>query len=289
MYLLQISVVLFSWAVSQATENETPKCEQSDRTLVYLDVASDMIAKAKLHYPNNSIITQNKTPNPMDCADILRNGYDKNGVYTIWPKSRVTDDKPLDVFCDMDTDGGGWTVLQRRGDFNKSNDYFFKDWASYKSGFGDIKEDFWIGNDNMFALTNQRLYSIRFDLEDSKGAKRYALHGTFWIDDENNKYTLNILDYSGDAGNSMGDHHKRKFSTKDQDNDGYKDGSCAQKYKGGWWYSSCLASNLNGLYLKEKHELSGIGLYWSGWTVTNDSLKATEMKIRPKNFKKKSF
>ncbi|GBM78267.1 Techylectin-5B [Araneus ventricosus] len=85
----------------------------------------------------------------------------------------------------------------------------------------------------------------------------------------------------------MADHNKRKFTTKDQDNDDYKEGNCAQKYKGGWWYYSCLATNLNGLYLRGKHEMSGIGLYWSGWTVTNDSLETTEMKIRPKNFKKK--
>ncbi|GBN65632.1 hypothetical protein AVEN_245644-1, partial [Araneus ventricosus] len=45
----------------------------------------------------------------MDCAEVLRNGYNESGVYTIWPKSRVTNDKSIDVFCDMDTDGGGWT------------------------------------------------------------------------------------------------------------------------------------------------------------------------------------
>ncbi|CAL1279268.1 unnamed protein product [Larinioides sclopetarius] len=83
-----------------------------------------------------------------------------------------------------------------------------------------------------------------------------------------------------------GEHGNRKFTTKDQDNDDSKDINCAQKHKGGWWYSSCLAANLNGLYLEEKHEVTGIGLYWSGWRVTKESLEATEMKIRPKNFRK---
>ncbi|XP_055949926.1 techylectin-5A-like isoform X2 [Argiope bruennichi] len=236
-----------------------------------------------LHGP---MIAQVTAASPVDCADILRNGNNTSGVYTIWPKSRLIDGKPLDVFCDMDTDGGGWTVLQRRGQFNRSNDFFFKDWASYKSGFGEIEKDFWIGNDNMFALTNQRLYSIRFDLVDMRDEKRYAFYDTFWIDDENNKYTLHIQGYSGNAGESMAlNHGNKKFSTKDQDNDGYKDGSCAEKYKGGWWYESCLSSNLNGLYLTETHEINGIGLYWSGWKVMHDSLKATEMKIRPKHFK----
>ncbi|GBL87947.1 hypothetical protein AVEN_33553-1, partial [Araneus ventricosus] len=52
----------------------------------------------------------NRTSSPMDCAEVLHNGYNESGVYTIWPKSRVTNDKSIDVFCDMDTDGGGWTV-----------------------------------------------------------------------------------------------------------------------------------------------------------------------------------
>nr|GBN25781.1 hypothetical protein AVEN_52990-1 [Araneus ventricosus] len=69
-----------------------------------------MITKAKLYYPMSPIISQNNISSPIDCADILRNGYNKSGVYVIWPKSRLTNDRPLNVFCDMDTDGGGWTV-----------------------------------------------------------------------------------------------------------------------------------------------------------------------------------
>ncbi|GBL98341.1 hypothetical protein AVEN_175223-1, partial [Araneus ventricosus] len=109
-YWLQISVTLFSLAVSQTTGNETPKCDQNDRSLFYLEAASDMITKAKLYYPMSPIVSQNNISSPIDCADILRNGYNKSGVYVIWPKSRLTNDRPLNVFCDMDTDGGGWTV-----------------------------------------------------------------------------------------------------------------------------------------------------------------------------------
>ncbi|GBN94856.1 Techylectin-5A [Araneus ventricosus] len=280
-----MSLTLFSLVVSQTTDNGTPKCGQSDRSLLYLEAASEMITKAKLYYPTSPVITQNEKSSPMDCTDVLRNGYNQSGVYTIWPKSRLTDGKPLDVFCDMDTDDGGWTVLQRRGDFNRSNDYFFQDWASYKSGFGDIRKNFWIGNDNMFALTNQRLYSIRIDLQDFEGARRYAVYDTFWIDDENNKYTLHIKDYSGDAGDSMTPNHdKQKFTTKDQDNDFHKEKNCAQEYKGAWWYFSCHWSNLNGLYLRGKHETRGTGVNWNNWKGSNESLKTTEMKIRPKTF-----
>ena len=50
-----------------------------------------------------------------------------------------------------------------------------------------------------------------------------------------------------------------QFSTKDQDNDGGS-GSCAQLYKGAWWYNACLSSNLNGLYINGAHSDDGMVL-----------------------------
>jgi hypothetical protein len=34
-------------------------------------------------------------------------------------------------------EGGGWTVLQRRGDYGSPDDFFFRNWTDYKLGFGD--------------------------------------------------------------------------------------------------------------------------------------------------------
>lgn len=51
---------------------------------------------------------------PRDCADLLQTGRNKSGVYKIWPVSRVTEEKAIDVYCDMDTTGGGWTVSSTR-------------------------------------------------------------------------------------------------------------------------------------------------------------------------------
>ena len=57
-----------------------------------------------------------------------------------------------------------------------------------------------LGNDKIYALTNQKPYSVRFDLKDVEQEKRYAVYDNFWIDDEDRKYTLHISLYSGDAG-----------------------------------------------------------------------------------------
>ncbi|GFY56561.1 techylectin-5A [Trichonephila inaurata madagascariensis] len=287
MILSCISIHLLVLQISRVSGNSTSPCDLSDTPITFLNVAVEMINKAKLNFPMCPAITSEKESKPLDCEDLLRSGHNASGVYTIWPKSRVTNGRPIDVFCDMDTGEGGWTVIQRRGNYNRSIDYFFKDWKSYKEGFGDIEKEFWLGNDNIFALTSQHLYSIRFDLKAMNGEKRYALYDTFWIDDENHKYTLHIQDYSGDAGDSMiWEHDNQKFSTKDQDNDNH--GShCANTLKSGWWYKSCYTANLNGLNLRGSHKNNHSGISWHAFRGNEESLNTTEMKIRSSNFSRK--
>ncbi|GFS78610.1 techylectin-5A [Nephila pilipes] len=282
------SLVVFLLFSEVFGKNETAECNPSQKSFSYLDAAVDLIAKAKLYFPTYEKLVVHQSKRPVDCEELLCNGHNKSGRYTIWPRSRVTGEKSLEVYCDMDTDGGGWTVIQRRGNFNRSKDYFYKDWKHYRAGFGDIEKDFWLGNDNIFALTNQRLNSIRFDLQAMEGEKRYALYDEFWIEDENRKYTLHINDYSGDAGDSMiSRSNNMKFTTKDQKNDNFKD-NCAIAFKGAWWYNECHDANLNGINHRGGHETFADGVNWRSWKGYHESLDTTEMKIRPKNFRKTS-
>nr|XP_058958291.1 ficolin-2-like [Pocillopora verrucosa] len=173
------------------------------------------------------------------CAQLLKDGFTSNGVYTINPDGG----KPIPVLCDMTTDGGGWTVFQRRLDGSVD---FYRDWKAYKEGFGSLSGEFWLGNDNLHRLTNANDVMLRVDLEDFEGNITYAEYKTFKVADEADKYKLTLREYNGTAGDSFMYHRNMQFSTKDQDSD-LNNASCAQLHKGAWWYNKCHASNLNGL------------------------------------------
>ena len=176
----------------------------------------------------------------------------------------------------MDIDNGGWVVFQRRMDGTEN---FYRGWADYVKGFGDLSGEFWLGLNKIHRLTQAANATMRVDLTDFEGGQRYAKYTTFRVLDSSRKYQLNIGDYSGDAGDSLAIHNGMNFSTKDQDNDDHS-GSCAVAYKGAWWYESCHYSNLNGKYLSGHHTSYADGVQWYHWKRYNYSLKITEMKLR---------
>ena len=173
----------------------------------------------------------------------------------------------------METDGGGWTVFQRRMDGSVD---FYINWADYVHGFGNTSGEHWLGLSKIHRLANGSVSTqLRVDMKDKDGNSEYASYSTFYIGGSTTDYTLHVSGYSGTAGDALAYHNLMKFSTKDNDNDQYSS-SCAVGSLGAWWHKKCYNSNLNGKYGDD----SGKGINWSTWKGYYYSLSFTEIKVR---------
>ena len=106
------------------------------------------------------------------------------------------DGVPFDVHCDQKTNGGGWTVIQRRLDGSVD---FDRDWADYKRGFGNMNGEFWLGLDNIHRLTKEGSNIIRVELEEINGNTAFAEYDKFVVASESANYELSQLgSYSGE-------------------------------------------------------------------------------------------
>nr|XP_023651338.1 tenascin-like isoform X4 [Paramormyrops kingsleyae] len=214
-------------------------------------------------------------PHPKDCSQTLLNGDSTSDLYTIYMGGEGS--QPVQVFCDMVTDGGGWIVFLRRQN-GKLN--FFRNWKNYTAGFGNINDEFWLGLANLHKITTSGKYELRVELRD-RGETAYALYDDFSVTDPRSRFKIQVGSYSGTAGDSLSYHHGRPFSTYDNDND-IAVTNCALSYKGAFWYKNCHRVNLMGRYGDNSHSK---GVNWYHWKGHEHSIEFAEMKIRPVNFR----
>ena len=97
------------------------------------------------------------------------------------------------------------------------------------------------------------------------------------------KQTFNLFFMIGDSMSSW-NVQGMKFSTKERDHDTWPSINCAVREggSGGWWYSNCQFSAVNGEYQKPGNYRQWNGLNWNTWTGSYESLKAVQMKIQKK-------
>uniref|UniRef100_F6YMU7 Tenascin-N n=1 Tax=Callithrix jacchus TaxID=9483 RepID=F6YMU7_CALJA len=215
-------------------------------------------------------------PHPSDCSQVRQNNNAASGLYTIYLHGDAS--RPLQVYCDMDTDGGGWTVFQRR---NTGQLDFFKRWRSYVEGFGDPRKEFWLGLDNLHNLTTgtPTRYEVRVDLQ-TANESAYAIYDFFQVASSKERYKLTVGKYRGTAGDALSYHNGWKFTTFDRDND-IALSNCALTHHGGWWYKNCHLANPNGRYGETKHSE---GVNWEPWKGHEFSIPYVELKIRPRGY-----
>ncbi|NWI62841.1 FIBA protein, partial [Todus mexicanus] len=244
-----------------------------------------------------SRVKQRTASTGKDCDDIRqKHTFDaKSGIFKIKPAGS---NKVLSVYCDQETTLGGWLLIQQRMDGSVN---FNRTWQDYKRGFGSVDGrghgEFWLGNENIHLLTQNETL-LRVELEDWDGNAVYAEY-IIQVESEAKGYALAVSSYEGTAGDALiagwleegteyTSHAQMRFSTFDQDQDRWEE-SCAEMYGGGWWYNSCQAANLNGIYYLGGHydprynvpyEIEN-GVVWLPFRASDYSLKTVRMKIRP--------
>ncbi|KAM4655084.1 LOW QUALITY PROTEIN: tenascin-N [Amazona ochrocephala] len=213
-------------------------------------------------------------PYPADCSQMQQNGNTCHWMYTIYLNGDGS--RPMQVYCDMTTDGGGWIVFQRRSTGEVD---FYQRWKNYVEGFGGPAGEFWLGLDKLHNLTSSSplRYELCVDLRTASKSV-YAVYDFFQVASSRDRYRLSVGNYRGNAGDAMTYHNGWKFTTWDRDNEAL--GNCALTHHGAWWYKNCHLANLNGKYGESKHSE---GVNWEPWKGHEFSIPFTEMKIRPQS------
>nr|XP_018667510.2 ryncolin-1-like isoform X2 [Ciona intestinalis] len=249
------------------------------------------------------------------CQKLYDVGYRRNGLYDIYLDER----NKLEVYCDLENHGSGWTVIQRNMD-NRTD--FDRNWLDYKTGFGNKLASFWIGLENIRALTKNGDNELRIDITTCNNTKIVAEYTNFMVGPESDRYRLNITGYQHQQGNicnfgNLSDRwqcggtgitqriceqkgccfepmakggEKKCFNSKDgmAKINGHRfstkdinNNVCPKSRKAGWWYNGCTHANLNGIY--DPCKVGKKYAYWRNWHPGGiyEGLRFIEMKIRP--------
>ena len=213
-------------------------------------------------------------PLPHSCCQLKGTFFSaRSGVYEIKDVCSVGNSKAFG-YCDMETDGGGWLVIQRRINgmvpFNRTL-------KEYENGFGDASSEFWYGLKNILCLTRNKAVELRIDLEYPNGTTGYVHYKQFSISGASS-YTASATVFKTSPGVKSNFFNPTMFDRYSRIRcypNFYVKANCGSNPKvGGWWDTSCRG-NPNG---PGRGENSTVYAMWNGDMVTK-----TEIKIRERS------
>ena len=206
------------------------------------------------YYRERLMTLRSSCPAPVfhSCCDVKNTFYfARSGVYELnHPCSGDNDAGHSKAFayCDMETDDGGWIVIQRRTDGSLQ---FNRTFEEYENGFGDPSGEFWYGLRNIYCLTTTGHTEVRIDFKYENGTSGYADFSNFYISPKESHYTSSVpkLVLSSPGGATFREPNRYRVTYY-----GYfyvqSLPGVTWRYKtshnvGGWWDSS-LRGNPNG-------------------------------------------
>ncbi|EFO87699.1 hypothetical protein CRE_05401 [Caenorhabditis remanei] len=215
------------------------------------------------------------------CADLyVYWGIKNTGVYSINPPFVLPQRPkfaPMDVFCDMVSNGGGYTLMSSDSKDLNSN----KTYQDYIVGFGTSTNlSVWLGLEFIYQLTNYQPHSLRLNLFRCSSNGRPPLntdctYPTFAVRNSTTQYAVVIREAC--TGSEADEHYYQdgwarwdlskdgpKFSTYDieaettippqlrtkVDDEAIYYTCSKTNFNTGWWYVEdqlCGAANLNGV------------------------------------------
>ncbi|CAM4586713.1 unnamed protein product [Caretta caretta] len=157
---------------------------------------------------------------PQDCAETHKQRTQGSGICTIQP---IPLQHPFEAYCDMVTDGDGWTVFQCQQDGSLD---FTRTWQEYRLGFGSWQGESWLGNKQRHSLTLLGQHALCMELEDWFGIQCHTTYHKFRGASKANKYQLMVWECQSKASNTLSysrsyNHDHKCFITWDSNNDNY--------------------------------------------------------------------
>uniref|UniRef100_A0A6B0V642 Putative ixoderin b5 n=1 Tax=Ixodes ricinus TaxID=34613 RepID=A0A6B0V642_IXORI len=224
----------------------------------------------------------------ISCSQIqMRERSSETKKYKIYPLN-----DPVEVLCDMTSDGGGWTVIQSRNDYEVYDNNFEKEFGEYERGFTTKPGGaFWIGLDNLHALTSfsNNKQALRIELTRTKGQTPTVLvYHKFQVGSKAKNYKLTIDEYDGPKGyDALSYHNGAEFTIKKSMTESPDRDRCSARLSGGWWFKECNTANLNGRKFTYHSSTRALGITWHIEGKDESyfySYHKVEMKIRDDDF-----
>ncbi|EEC05776.1 ixoderin B, putative, partial [Ixodes scapularis] len=220
----------------------------------------------------------------VSCAQLQLMGKSRSGEYTISPLPDIA----LTVSCDMDSDGGGWTVIQRRGMYEPAGNNFEKTFKEYEDGFHIIEGHTSTGLASRKVVTSWHMVWFPGGENSIPVTSPFVSYLISLY-----RITLQIMKiryscvYKSSCYDALSSHNGYPFSVKK--NGQHSGDRCVSQISGGWWFNGCIHSNLNGWKFKESvpETSKGLGITWYNRNDKSsyfDVYSEVEMKIRDADF-----